>query len=473
VTITGPTPGQRIGGVRGIPPAQNGKYLRSTVSAPVWGDVQAGDVVGLASATAVAARVYRNTPQVIPNTVWTPISFNTVRNNDFNMWSVSAPTRLTAVRAGTHVISGHVAFQGNAAGTARLATIWVDGAIYSAIQGMTNVVISGPGNPFISIAETIKLQVGDYVELNVYHDSGGNLSTLGGDGGGGWYCSDFTMALIAGAKGDKGDQGNTGATGLQGPAGAGVPAGGTSGQALVKNSATDFDTKWGTVAGGGGGGATDLNYKGDWAAGSYNDGDIVIYNGVEYVAVRPTTSAPTTTDWPAAVGITVPAGGAGQYLQGPASAPTWASPKGTLIGVTQYAPATPALLSVASATAVANMAVTFTAPASGSVLVKCSVMCQATYQSVNGEAAINCQMYSGGVAIGFNQKLFSSNIASYQIARGNFTQVYTGLTPGNSYTFTPNFISLNGNAGWIGYGGAVGLGGNPPYGPAVTEVWSV
>jgi len=150
---------------------------------------------------------------VIPNTVWTSIVFNTVRYNDYGLWSATNPTRFTVVRAGTYVISGHVAFQGNAAGTARLATLWVDGAIYSAIQGMTNVVLSGPGNPFISVAETIKLQVGDWVELNVYQDSGASLSTLGGDAGGGWYCADFTMALIAGAKGDKGDTGPPGAGG--------------------------------------------------------------------------------------------------------------------------------------------------------------------------------------------------------------------------------------------------------------------
>ncbi|MCE2926893.1 MAG: hypothetical protein LW823_04520 [Rickettsiales bacterium] len=35
--------------------------------------------------------------------------------------------------------------------------------------------------------------------------------------------------------------------GLQGPAGQGVPAGGTAGQLLSKNSKTDFDTVWGEV----------------------------------------------------------------------------------------------------------------------------------------------------------------------------------------------------------------------------------
>jgi len=42
------------------------------------------------------------------------------------------------------------------------------------------------------------------------------------------------------------------------------------------------------------------HYKGDWAAGSYVDGDIVIYQGVEYLCVRPTSATPTV--WPGVSG---------------------------------------------------------------------------------------------------------------------------------------------------------------------------
>ena len=50
-----------------------------------------------------------------------------------------------------------------------------------------------------------------------------------------------------GTKGDKGDKGDTGARGPQGERGAtgyGVPAGGTANQMLVKNSSSNYDTKW-------------------------------------------------------------------------------------------------------------------------------------------------------------------------------------------------------------------------------------
>lgn len=48
-----------------------------------------------------------------------------------------------------------------------------------------------------------------------------------------------------------GPQGATGATGATGPAGQGVPVGGTTGQALVKASGTNYDTTWTTLAGSG------------------------------------------------------------------------------------------------------------------------------------------------------------------------------------------------------------------------------
>lgn len=44
-------------------------------------------------------------------------------------------------------------------------------------------------------------------------------------------------------------------------------------------------------------GSADLRYNGDYVAGSYTDGDIVVYQGVAYLCVRPTSNPPTV--WPA------------------------------------------------------------------------------------------------------------------------------------------------------------------------------
>ena len=50
---------------------------------------------------------------------------------------------------------------------------------------------------------------------------------------------------------------NTGPQGATGAAGTGVPTGGTTGEALIKLSNTDYDTDWGSVTGVPNGGVAD------------------------------------------------------------------------------------------------------------------------------------------------------------------------------------------------------------------------
>ncbi len=59
-----------------------------------------------------------------------------------------------------------------------------------------------------------------------------------------WLDSLVGPTGATGATGPTGPTGATGATGSTGPAGPGVAAGGTTGQILAKNSATDYDTEW-------------------------------------------------------------------------------------------------------------------------------------------------------------------------------------------------------------------------------------
>src|SRR4029077_4179119 len=61
----------------------------------------------------------------------------------------------------------------------------------------------------------------------------------------------------------------------------------------VVNGTTTAPVPW-SGGGGGGAGTTDLRYAGNWVAGSYKDGDIVVgADGISYMCVRPTTAAPT------------------------------------------------------------------------------------------------------------------------------------------------------------------------------------
>jgi len=118
----------------------------------------------------------------------------------------------------------------------------------------------------------------------------------------GW--ADLVIAGPPGPTGSTGPSGPQGNPGAAGPPGQGVPVGGTTGQALVKKTGTDFDTQWATAA-------LDLNYDGAFAPGSFKDGDIVVYQGVSYMCVRPTTNPPALWPMPrgyqTAYGTTLPA----------------------------------------------------------------------------------------------------------------------------------------------------------------------
>ncbi len=65
-----------------------------------------------------------------------------------------------------------------------------------------------------------------------------------------------------GAAGAQGQPGQDGSPGLTGADGEGVPAGGTTGQVLTKDSNTNYDTSWQTAIGGGGNLSTSLDIDG-------------------------------------------------------------------------------------------------------------------------------------------------------------------------------------------------------------------
>jgi len=75
-----------------------------------------------------------------------------------------------------------------------------------------------------------------------------------------------------------------------------------------------------------GGGATDLQYLGSWAAGTYNDGQIVVDNGVAYMATKSTSARPTA--WPGVpqVGPVIPTPLIeGQWIKASGGIPVWSA----------------------------------------------------------------------------------------------------------------------------------------------------
>lgn len=85
-----------------------------------------------------------------------------------------------------------------------------------------------------------------------------------------------------------------GGQGPQGTTGPGVPAGGTDGDVLVKNGATDYDARWTNTPKLMGNLAT-VEYS-NTASQLYNHGDYLVYNGQLYKVTATTISQGVTLD---------------------------------------------------------------------------------------------------------------------------------------------------------------------------------
>jgi hypothetical protein len=125
-----------------------------------------------------AARVHRTTSKSVADSTWTSIGFDAERFDTEDIHdNVTDNTRLTCKTAGRYLIFGHATFGSNATGV-RKAHILLNGAT-------TIAELTTPGGSISSAASVTtiyELAVDDYVELEVYQNSGGSLSlAIGGN----------------------------------------------------------------------------------------------------------------------------------------------------------------------------------------------------------------------------------------------------------------------------------------------------
>lgn len=118
--------------------------------------------------------------QSIPHAVITPASF-TIENYDYGapgagLWTSASPTRLTAAMQGIYAISGGWAWAVGAANTRRLAVLRVNGGFDVC---RSEAAEAGPGLSH-SLATDYVFAAGDYLELVLFQNSGGALSSLTG-----------------------------------------------------------------------------------------------------------------------------------------------------------------------------------------------------------------------------------------------------------------------------------------------------
>ena len=122
------------------------------------------------------ARLRRSTDQSIASATPTAVSFDTVVYDTAGLANLVAhPTRLTFPAGGHWLVGACCTFAANATGT-RTANIVVNGANDVVALGGGGVVVTAADFPILTGSTVWLFAAGDFVELQVNQNSGGNLA---------------------------------------------------------------------------------------------------------------------------------------------------------------------------------------------------------------------------------------------------------------------------------------------------------
>jgi hypothetical protein len=124
---------------------------------------------------APGARIYNATGLTITNNTDTLLTFDTERYDVLAMHDASNSGRLTAPLAGVYLITATAAWTANATGTRRLI-IYVNGS--TAIASTNNLTSSASVTTRQSVSTLYYLNIGDYVTVNGFQTSGGDLDVV-------------------------------------------------------------------------------------------------------------------------------------------------------------------------------------------------------------------------------------------------------------------------------------------------------
>lgn len=125
------------------------------------------------------AYLYQGPSQSIPNSSYTPLTFDTVSIDNWGGWSAGDPTKYTVKVAGKYKVSAMVYFAANATGGRFLRLLYNTAAVFGSI--------GEDGNPSASNSQTvisppviIQASVGDFFQAAAFQASGGALATIAG-----------------------------------------------------------------------------------------------------------------------------------------------------------------------------------------------------------------------------------------------------------------------------------------------------
>lgn len=125
------------------------------------------------------AYLFQNAAQSIPNTssFTNVVTFQTEAEDNWQGHSnVTNPSRYTAQVAGVYLINGQITYTNTTGLLVRALAIQKNGALYLG----TECYNQSYSNNFTSVntCAVVRLNVGDYVELNTWQNSGAALNTV-------------------------------------------------------------------------------------------------------------------------------------------------------------------------------------------------------------------------------------------------------------------------------------------------------
>lgn len=130
--------------------------------------------------SAPAVRLYASGAQTISNDSWTAISFDSELVDNDSMHSGGTPTRITFTTAGVYAIQATAPFFaiGSPVGLGVRISTNALGPVFETIGIGCSQDFNGP-----SISGIVPFNAADYMELEVWQNSGGNLDTVSGVSG--------------------------------------------------------------------------------------------------------------------------------------------------------------------------------------------------------------------------------------------------------------------------------------------------
>jgi hypothetical protein len=129
-------------------------------------------------------QAYQTTGQTVASATNTPLSFQSeVYDTDGMHSTTTNPWRLTVQTAGLYNVQAYAIFTTTMAATVQVqAEIWINGSPVEGGSASGTGAGSGIGTA-LNISAPVQLNVGDYVELVVFQNSGATITTYTGSQG--------------------------------------------------------------------------------------------------------------------------------------------------------------------------------------------------------------------------------------------------------------------------------------------------